>query len=246
MPSEFFLTAALLKLGFALLAIYAVVRVSAWLDDRSNRAWSDTIEFILGNALGTAIYYGARFLGICILVGWVVGCTPAVAGVVFPDRYDRDIRRAVQTYWPDYPRFASAKAQLFAESRLDPAAVSPVGARGVAQFMPGTWNEVARELRLGAVSPVHDIAIQAYGYYMVKLRKVWRAERPADDRQQLAQASYNAGPGSLIQAQRLCDGAPLYAQIVRCLPAITGIHSRETITYVDRIGRYTAMLEAGL
>lgn len=247
MRDDFVITAALLKLAFALVAIYAAVRVSAWLDDRANKPFGDTIDIILKTETGTALYYGLRFLGICLLLGLVVGCTPAAAGILMPDKYDRYIQRAVDTYWPDYPRFAAAKAQLFAESRLDPAAVSPVGAMGVAQFMPDTWGDVTRQLRLGAVSPVHDVAIDAYAYYMAKLRHVWRAGRDPIDRQPLAQASYNAGAGSIIKAQRVCGGARAWADIAPCLVEVTGpAHSRETLTYVTRIDRYTRMIEAGL
>lgn len=246
MFDDFVIVATALKLTFALVAIYAAVRVSSWLDDRADNPFSDTIKIILRNDLGTGLYYGLRFLAICLLLGMVIGCTPAAAGTAFPSKYDSDFRRAVDTYWPDYPRWQSWKAQGYAESRLDPRAVSLVGARGLVQMMPATWAEVTRELRLGEVSPHADVAIQAGAYYMAKLRKGWLSERPAHDRQQLAQASYNAGPGSLIKAQRLCDGGALYAQIIRCLPAVTGNHSRETITYVDRIDRYTAAMEAGL
>lgn len=243
---DFVIVAAVKKLVFAGLAVYLAVRLSAWLDDRAKNPFSDTIAIILRSDLGTAIYYGARFLAICVLLGMVLGCAPVAAGT-FSSKYDRQIQRAVDDYWPDYPRFASAKAQLIAESRLDPAAVSPVGARGLAQFMPATWHEVTRELRLGDISPTGDEAIEAYAYYMAKLRTMWRAGRDPSDRQPLAQASYNAGAGNIINAQKVCGGARLWAAIAPCLGDVTGAaHSRETLTYVDRIARYTAMVEAGL
>ena len=55
----------------------------------------------------------------------------------------------------------------------------------------------------------------------------------------LAAASYNAGAGHLIKAQRLCDGRNLYREIIPCLPQVTGRHSAETIDYVQKIiGRW--------
>lgn len=188
----------------------------------------------------TAIVLMAMVLGVAI-------APPAVAKT-FPSRHDDDIRKAVAHWWPDYPAWLAWKAQLWQESRLDRAAVSPVGAQGLAQFMPGTWAQVARELRLPAgASATQDIAIDAGAYYMAKLRRSWRSPRPAEDRHQLAQASYNAGLGNLIVAQKRCGGPALYADIVACLPAVTGPrNSRETIGYVITIAKWRRMMEAGL
>ena len=132
---------------------------------------------------------------------------------------------------------------------LDPDAVSPVGATGLAQFMPGTWADVSRQLGLHGVPPTHARhAIDAGAYYMARLQRTWSAPRPFMDRHMLAQASYNAGAGHLIKAQRLCTQqtqkpAALYADIIKCLPQVTGHHSRETITYVQRIARWRAMMD---
>lgn len=166
---------------------------------------------------------------------------------MFPSKYDREIKAAVILYWPDYPFWTSYKSQLYQESRLDPAAVSPVGARGLAQFMPATWTDVSKAMGLGLMSPhVVGPAIEAGAFYMRSLRRSWSAPRPLEDRQKLAQASYNAGMGNLLKAQRECGGSNLYAEIIACLPLVTGRHSRETITYVERIARWRRMMEAGL
>lgn len=131
------------------------------------------------------------------------------------------------------------KAQLYQESLLDPAAVSPVGARGLAQFMPGTWADIAPMLGYGHLSPhVAGPAIEAGAYYMRRLARGWSSPRPEIDRWNLARASYNAGFGNLLAAQRSCGGPALYVEIVACLPQITGRHSRETLTYVERIRRW--------
>lgn len=247
MPDDFVIVATVLKALWGLSAAAGLIWLSAHLDQRVNRDFSDSMETMAKNPIALAIYYGGRFVGLCVLVGLLAGCAAAQAGTVMPDKYDGHIRQAVKTYWPDYPRFAAAKAQLYTESRLDPAAVSPVGARGVAQFMPATWDEVTRQLRLGAVSPVHDVAIDAYAYYMANLRHVWRAGRDPSDRQPLAQASYNAGPGNIIKAQRVCGGARLWDAIAPCLGTVTGTrNATETTTYVARIDRFTRMIEAGL
>ncbi len=244
---DYVFLAATLKLGYALFAVFGLVYFTRWLDRRAGVAFSDIAARFRDNAMASAVYYGFRILALAVLVGAVIGCTPAAART-FPSRYDHDIRSAVAQWWPDYPHWMAWKGQLYQESRLDPAAVSPVGARGLAQFMPGTWAGVARELRLApGLSPTQDIAIDAGAFYMAKLRRAWKSPRPAEDRHQLAQASYNAGLGNLLKAQAGCGGPALYAEIVACLPAVTGArNSRETTGYVISIARWRAQMEAGL
>lgn len=123
---------------------------------------------------------------------------------------------------------------------MQPLAVSPVGAFGLCQFMPGTAREVGT-----ALDQPYDafwlpaVSIQAAGYYMGRLHRTWSAPRPAMDRYMIAGASYNAGAGNLIKAQRLCGGKNLYHQIIPCLPQVTGRHSVETTDYVAQIiGRW--------
>lgn len=110
--------------------------------------------------------------------------------------------------------------------------------------MPGTWRMMVAELRLGLdASPHSEIAIDAGAYYMAKLRRQWSAPRPQTDRHKLAAASYNAGLGHLLTAQRLCGGRNLYIDIIRCLPRVTGKHSEETIQYVKRIWHWWRLME---
>jgi membrane-bound lytic murein transglycosylase MltF len=156
------------------------------------------------------------------------------------DRYDDQIQQSVRKYWGHFPNWQFWKSQLYQESVFDPEAVSPVGARGLAQFMPATWDQIARELGLGNISPHESkYAITAGAYYMAKLSRSWKSKRSNIDRHRLAMASYNAGMGNLLKAQKACGGQNSYHQIIACLPEITGIHSKETITYVRRIEEYT-------
>lgn len=243
---DFFLTAVALKLVYAALAVVGLIWLSSHLDQRAKRTFSDSMDFMAREPQALAVYYGLRFVALALLVGLLIGCTSAQAGQ-FPDKYDRQIKGAVANYWPDYPFWRDWKAQLYQESRLDPAAVSPVGAAGLAQMMPGTWADLTREMRLGAVSPHAEIAIDAGAFYMAKLRTVWRAARPPPQRQPLAQASYNAGAGNIIAAQRHCGGARMWPDIAPCLDRVTGIRNAgETRTYVERIARWRRMMEAGL
>lgn len=128
------------------------------------------------------------------------------------------------------------KAQCYQESRLIPLAKSPVGAYGLCQFMPGTAQDVGRVLKADPEQFwLPEVSIRAAGYYMGRLTYNWKAPRPPLDRHKLALASYNAGAGHLIKAQKLCGGPRLYDEIIPCLPQVTGHHSKETIGYTKNI-----------
>ena len=163
----------------------------------------------------------------------------------FPDRYDREIKKAAKNFLPGV-EWRLLKAQYWQESKLDPDAVSPVGARGLAQVMPGTWKEISQAMKWAAISP-HDTsyAVQAGAFYMHRMRKGWSSKRSEEDRHDLALASYNAGFGSLLKAQKACGNATDYPNIVECLPRITGKHSKETIWYVFHIRRWYKMMMFG-
>ena len=170
------------------------------------------------------------------------------------DRYDHEIRLAVDHYWPveARPYWCAWKAQLVAESgsALDPTAVSPAGARSVAQIMPATWEEILRQLGLAAVSPFDAVAsIRAGAYYMSWLRSQWTEPRTERCRLELQQAAYNAGLGNVWPAQRIARERGLAArcwdEIQTALAAVTGRHARETIDYVARIARTEARMRAG-
>ena len=106
------------------------------------------------------------------------------------------------------------------------------------QFMPETWRDMQNKLgtQAGAFNPM--LNIRAGALYMKQLRRSWHSPRPERDRHSLALASYNAGLGNLIAAQRKCDMARLWPDIAACLPQITGRHSKETLHYVPVIWDY--------
>lgn len=137
------------------------------------------------------------------------------------------------------------KAQCWQESRFKEKAVSPVGAAGLCQFMPGTWRDVRSAARISSdISVYHpEYNIQAAAYYMGTLYRSWKSPRPMADRHNLATASYNAGAGHLIKAQKLCGNSNLYREIIPCLPRVTGKHSKETIGYVVNIRGFYADLK---
>ncbi len=152
--------------------------------------------------------------------------------------FDDQIKAATNKHLKGYD-WRLYKAQLIAESGLNPNAKSPVGARGLAQFMPATWQEVAKALDFPPEASPEDpqYAIPAGAYYMKRQLKGWTAPRPEVDRLCLALASYNAGFGNILRAQRKADGANDYNKIIQALPQVTGHNADETKTYVRRILR---------
>ena len=156
-----------------------------------------------------------------------------------PSTYDLSIYRAAHTYWaPQRTAYwCTMKSQMWAESDFRPAVVSHVGAEGLAQFMPATWKEVADELGITLPATDPGAAIKAQAYYMEHLSSKWSSRRPEACRLRLAMASYNAGFGNILKAQRLALMTPCWDTIQNSLPEVTGRHSEETIGYVDRIDR---------
>jgi soluble lytic murein transglycosylase-like protein len=130
------------------------------------------------------------------------------------------------------------KAQYWQESRLDPDARSPAGAEGIAQFMDPTWRDAIRALGWPRTLSRRNaaFAIEGGAWYMAQLRRTWdRRGRHVRERHDLALASYNAGTGNIIAAQRLCADARLWADVAPCLPRVTGRHARETTDYVIKV-----------
>lgn len=154
----------------------------------------------------------------------------------FPDDWDSDFKLATETFLPLGTDWRLLKAQCYQESRLNPLAVSPVGAYGLCQFMPATASDVGKKLNANPDQFwLPEVSIRASGYYMGTLIRAWKSPRPPLDRHKLALGSYNAGIGNLLKAQKRCQGARFYDDIIACLPAITGRHSKETIDYTRLI-----------
>ena len=150
-------------------------------------------------------------------------------------KYDISFKKHTSNYLPRDFDWKLLKAQCFQESLFREDAVSPVGAKGLCQFMPRTWDEQIQKAGITGHPFNYDLNIQMAAQYMARLVGNWTAPRPRKDQFSLALASYNAGLGNILNAQRECNGVPLYNEIMICLPCVTGHHSKETNQYVQRI-----------
>jgi membrane-bound lytic murein transglycosylase F len=159
--------------------------------------------------------------------------------VIARDTYDPIFRKYSKRYFGvgyDWRRF---KAQGMAESELNPTAKSRVGARGIMQLMPGTFNLIfdPRKIPRNITDPEFNIAAGIMHDRYLWSR--WKTEVAEDDQPDFMFASYNAGEGPIIRARKAALQKALDAKrwnaIERVAPDITAWRYRETLGYVRKI-----------
>jgi membrane-bound lytic murein transglycosylase F len=155
------------------------------------------------------------------------------------DTYDPIFRKYSKRYFGvgyDWRRF---KAQGMAESELNPTAKSRVGARGIMQLMPGTFNLIfdPRKIPRNITDPEFNIAAGIMHDRYLWSR--WKSEVAEDDQPDFMFASYNAGEGPIIRARKAAVQKALDAKrwnaIELVAPDITAWRYRETLGYVRKI-----------
>ena len=162
---------------------------------------------------------------------------------MIPSTYDKLFKKfSTEFFGADFD-WKWFKAQAWTESLIDPAATSPVGAMGIMQLMPGTSQEMATKLKLENKPRDPEFNIRAGIAYDKRCWNIWKKEEGVE-RLRFMFASYNAGAGHIIKAQRLATVKDKWVSVGMCLPAITGKdHSWETLNYVRRIERAYKQLQ---
>jgi soluble lytic murein transglycosylase len=182
-------------------------------------------------ALGTASDYAALAalaMDIGRPDGAVVVSKTAARDLAHSMEYYYPIIDVVQRRGPVEPAFALAIARQ--ESEMNPAAVSPAGARGLMQLMPGTAQQVSRQLGV----PYRLEGLTADPEYNVRLGQTYLAEMLArfGGANILAAAAYNAGPHRVDEwLGRLGDPR----RTVDPIDWIEHIPFNETRNYVHRV-----------
>lgn len=163
-------------------------------------------------------------------------------------KFDPYFRKYAKRYFGPNFDWRYFKSQAIAESNLNINAKSYVGAKGIMQIMPKTFEEIQYKnptIKGGVEQPKWNIS--AGIFYNRSLWKLWKAERPFKDRLSFMFGSYNAGKGNILKAQRLSkkkgDNPNIWESIVKSLPGVTGKHSKETIGYVDKIMHVKGVLK---
>ncbi len=162
-------------------------------------------------------------------------------------KYDRYFSKYSKRYFGPGFDWHYFKAQAVAESRLQADARSRVGALGVMQIMPRTFEEITRKnpsIKGTREQPRWNIS--AGIYYDRMIWNLWKADRPHLDRINFMFGSYNAGKGNIIKAQKIANKKGLnpnmWGSIKSTLPDVTGEKSKETIGYVNKIGEIKGVL----
>jgi soluble lytic murein transglycosylase-like protein len=115
-------------------------------------------------------------------------------------------------------------AQLMAESNFNPFAVSPAGAQGIAQFMPGTAAQYGLDDPFDAPA-----AIDAQAHLMSDLLAQFGGSVS------LALAAYNAGPGAVEACGCVPDIPETQAYVARILGLMGGAGELVTPTLEVRL-----------
>lgn len=164
--------------------------------------------------------------------------TTARAAKKLSERYDPAFRKYTKRYFGPAFDWRYFKAQGFAESGLKANATSWVGARGVMQLMPSTYQEIASHRpEFGPIDqPEWNIAAGImHDRYLWNL---WLKAVPDDERHRFMFASYNAGEGTINRAfavARSKGSVPAWSSIELIAPTVQRWRYLETLGYVRRI-----------
>ena len=152
------------------------------------------------------------------LLSWGGFFSPAHAQVpADAARYRAELTRAAHSQWGLNAPVAVLAAQVHQESSWNPQAVSRVGARGLAQFMPGTtawWCERARTKAADCLPNNPTWALRAlvgYDRYLYDLTPARFSER---DRMWVALRGYNGGLGHWRAEEKIAEARLRQAELL--------------------------------
>jgi membrane-bound lytic murein transglycosylase MltF len=155
------------------------------------------------------------------------------------DRYDPAFRKYSKRYFGVGFDWRLFKAQGMAESDLKPTARSWVGARGIMQLMPSTFEAIStRRPEMTSIDdPEWNIA--AGILHDKYLWGLWTPSVPDDERYRFMFASYNAGEMPILRARGVARASGLadttWESIASVAPKVRRWRYRETLGYVEQI-----------
>lgn len=154
------------------------------------------------------------------------------------NRYDPAFQKYTKRYFGVGFDWHPFKAQGMAESDLKPKARSRVGARGIMQLMPSTFQVIqsARPDFKSIDDPEHNIAAG-----IMHDRYLWTLypTAPGEERMRFMFAAYNAGEGTIKRARNTAAKENLDAErwtsVEAIAPKVKPWRYRETLGYVKKI-----------
>ena len=157
------------------------------------------------------------------------------------ERYDDLFRKYSKRFFGVGYDWRYFKAQGMAESNLDSAAQSYVGARGIMQLMPSTFAQIqSRRTEFESIDHV-EWNIAAGILHDRYLWQRWKDLGMDEERRRFMFASYNAGEGPILRARGLARTRQLdahaWASIEQVAPEVRRWRYRETLGYVRKIQR---------
>lgn len=176
------------------------------------------------------------------LLLWLIAVLAMPAHAQVPlqaGRYRLELVRAAHAQWGLDAPVAALAAQVQQESGWNPAAVSHVGAAGMAQFMPATarWWCEQQQLTTADCQPRNPVwALRALAGYDKYLWDRVPARFNAHDRMWVTLRGYNGGLGHWQAEARLASGDTREAIDAACGRARrAAVHCAENLAYPQRI-----------
>jgi soluble lytic murein transglycosylase-like protein len=164
-------------------------------------------------------------------------------------KYDPIFRKYSKRYFSIAFDWRYFKAQAMAESDLDPTARSRVGARGLMQLMPSTYQAVASSRTYFTSIDDPEWNIAAGILHDRDLWTMWAASVPDSARHPFMFGTYNAGEGPITRAAAAARAKKLdharWPSIEAVAPEIPRWRYQETLGYVRKIGANYEILTAG-
>jgi soluble lytic murein transglycosylase-like protein len=164
-------------------------------------------------------------------------------------RYDAFFRKYTKRYFGIGFDWQYFKAQGMAESELNAKARSYVGARGVMQLMPSTFQEIQSKRPEFQSIDDPEWNIAAGIMHDRYLWRLWEPVGPDSDRTRFMFGSYNAGEGTISRATAAARAKQLdelrWPNIERVAPEVPRWRYRETLGYVRKIRETYGTLRAG-
>lgn len=164
---------------------------------------------------------------------------PDVNSKKWTNKYDVHFRKYSKRFFGIGFDWKIFKAQAIAESNLKGDAESWVGAKGIMQIVPTTFEEI--QSKNPSIVDINDPRwnIAAGIYYDSHLYSRWTDISTLEDRLKFTFASYNAGRRTMLNAQNTSrqegfEGL-FWKDIEAVAPKVPRWRHQETLGYIDKI-----------